>query len=138
MITLNQRSMERLKGVHPKLVAVTVRAAELSDLEFIVTCGLRSVEEQRKMVARGVSKTMNSKHLTGHAVDLAPIVDKEAKWDWPYFRILNKFMQMAANELKITVDWGGNFIGSFKDGPHFQIDPKRYPHERSLEDQPNP
>jgi peptidoglycan LD-endopeptidase CwlK len=126
MIILNQRSTERLKGVHPRLVAVTVRAAELSDLEFIVTCGVRSFAEQERLLKAGATRTLKSKHLTGHAVDLAAVIDGEVRWDWPLYSRLNDVMQKAASELGVSVTWGGSWI-RFKDGPHFEIDPRQYP-----------
>ena len=80
---LNARSLEKLVGVHADLVRVVKRAATLSD--FIVTEGLRTVKRQSELVAAGASRTMNSRHLTGHAVDLAPMIHGEVSWKWPAF-----------------------------------------------------
>jgi peptidoglycan L-alanyl-D-glutamate endopeptidase CwlK len=74
-IVLGQRSLSRLEGVHPDLVRVVKRAAAISDLDFTVLEGLRTLERQRKLRAEGASKTLNSRHLTGHAVDLAPLIN---------------------------------------------------------------
>jgi peptidoglycan LD-endopeptidase CwlK len=126
LIILNQRSAERLMGVHPRLVAVVTRAAELSDLEFIVTCGLRTTAEQQRLFKIGATRTMNSRHLTGHAVDLAAVLDGEVSWHWPLYAKLDEVMQKAAKELGVEVTWGGRWL-RFKDGPHFEIDPRQYP-----------
>ena len=75
MFKLSLKSKNLLKGVNPKLVAVVERAIEISKVDFGVTEGLRTVETQRKYVATGKSRTMNSMHLTGHAVDLVAFVD---------------------------------------------------------------
>ena len=69
---LSQRSMQNLSGVHPDLVAVVKRAIEITEQDFSVIEGIRNIDRQRKLVAQGKSQTMNSRHLTGHAVDLAP------------------------------------------------------------------
>lgn len=116
---LSQRSIERLKGVHPDLVSVVKLAIERTDVDFLVTEGLRTKERQRELVAAGASKTMNSRHITGHAVDLAAYVNG-IRWDWPLYEKIAKAMKQAAYELNIKIEWGGDWK-SFKDGPHFQI-----------------
>lgn len=126
---LNERSECNLVGVHPRLVAIVRRAATMLDddgLGFIVTEGLRTVERQRQLVAKGASRTMNSRHLTGHAVDLAATLDGEVRWDWPLYGTLAGHMKLAAGDLGTIMVWGGDWR-SFRDGPHFEIDPKRYP-----------
>ncbi len=123
---LNERSIKALQGVHPDLVAIVHRAAELSPIPFIVTEGLRTVERQKKLVAAGASKTMNSRHITGHAVDLAPTVEGEVRWDWPLFRQLAPAMKQAAQDLGKPLVWGGDWR-TFKDGPHFELDRSVYP-----------
>ena len=125
---LNDRSEKNLVGVHPALVVVVRRAAELltGDLGFIVTEGLRTRARQAQLLASGASRTMNSKHITGHAVDLAATVNGGVRWDWPLYSKLAGAMKQAAAEQGTTITWGGDWR-SFKDGPHFEIDPRRYP-----------
>lgn len=123
---LNERSEQRLHGVHPKLVAVVRRAAEIAAVDFIVTEGLRTEDRQRQLVAKGASKTMNSKHLTGHAVDLAAVLDGEVRWDWPLYYKLADAMKAAARDLDVPIIWGGDWT-TFKDGPHFEISPVQFP-----------
>ena len=128
---LGARSLERLQGVHPDLVKVVKRALELTEYDFSVIEGVRSIETQRAYVEKGVSKTMNSRHLTGHAVDLYP-VGRPTPWD----RCHNVAAAMlaAAIELDISVRWGGdwNMNGDhrdekFYDGPHFELLRSKYP-----------
>lgn len=119
MFKLSQRSIDRLSGVHPDLVSVVKHAIERSEVDFMVTEGLRSKERQKELVAAGASKTMNSRHITGHAVDLAAYVNG-IRWDWPLYEKIAKAMKQAAYELNIRIEWGGDWK-SFKDGPHFQI-----------------
>mgnify|MGYP000939282553 CR=1 FL=1 len=123
---LGQRSIDRLAGVHPDLVKVVERAIALSQVDFTVLCGLRTEEEQKRLVAAGASKTMNSRHLTGHAVDLAPLVGGEVRWDWPLYYKIAAAMKEAAADLKVPLAWGGDWK-NFRDGPHFELTRKDYP-----------
>lgn len=123
---LSVRSEKNLVGIHPDLDKVVRKAEELSELEFIVTEGLRSKERQEQLVKAGASKTMNSRHLTGHAVDLAIVVGGEVRWDWPLYSKLSNSMKEAAKQVGVPIEWGGDWT-SFKDGPHFQLPFKEYP-----------
>lgn len=126
---LNTASEARLRGVHPDLVRVVRRcAADWADPEtgFIVTQGLRTLEEQKLLRAKGASRTLRSRHLTGHAVDLAVSVRGQIRWDWPLYAKLAKAMKEAAKKEKVPLEWGGDWT-SFKDGPHFQLPWAKYP-----------
>jgi len=125
-IILGQRSLSRLDGVHPDLVRVVKKAAVLSDLDFTVLEGIRSVERQKQLVSQGASKTMNSRHLTGHAVDLAPLISGEVRWDWPLYHTLAKVIKAAAADEKVPLQWGGDWR-AFKDGPHWELPWAFYP-----------
>ena len=119
---LSQRSLDRLKGVHSDLVKVVKRAIEISDYDFMVVEGLRTIETQKKYVAEGKSKTMNSYHLTGHAVDLAPLENGSIDWSNKkgQFDSVSKAVKQAAKEMGVAVEWGGDWK-SFVDKPHYQI-----------------
>ena len=119
---LSARSIDRLRGVHPDLVKVVKRAIQISNYDFMVVEGLRTIETQREYVKKGVSKTMNSYHLTGHAVDLAPLENGKIDWENKkgQFDAIAKAMKQAAKELNITIEWGGEWKG-FVDKPHFQV-----------------
>lgn len=126
MFRLGKRSTQRLEGLHPDLVKVVERAIEITEVDFSVLEGLRTKERQRELFAAGASSTMNSRHLTGHAVDLGAYVSGRIAWDWPlYFRI-SYAMKAAAFNLDIKIEWGGDWR-SFKDGPHFQLSWADYP-----------
>jgi peptidoglycan L-alanyl-D-glutamate endopeptidase CwlK len=114
----------KLKGVHPDLVRVVHRAAELYSGEFSVTEGLRTLERQRKLKAEGKSKTLNSRHLTGHAVDISPIIDGHISWDKRDYVTLGRVMKQAARECDVSVEWGGDWGWDF---PHWQLPWKKYP-----------
>lgn len=126
--SLSNKSLEKLDGVHPHLVSVVKRAIETTEVDFSVTEGLRSIERQKSLFEKGLSKTMNSRHLTGHAVDLAAYVDGKLSWDWKYANKIADAMMNASDELDIPIEWGGDWK-SFKDGPHFQLPFSKYPKE---------
>lgn len=124
--SLSEQSLKRLQGVHPDLEAVVRLAITLTAQDFRVIEGRRTKERQLDLVEKGASKTMNSRHLTGHAVDLAPIVDGKVSWDWTYFYPIADAMKQAAKIKGIPVEWGGDWV-KFRDGPHWQLPRSRYP-----------
>jgi peptidoglycan L-alanyl-D-glutamate endopeptidase CwlK len=126
MFVLGQRSKLRLKGVHPDLVKVVERAIEISTVDFTVLEGLRTPERQKALVEAGASQTLNSRHITGHAVDLGAWVGDEVRWDWPLYHKIAAAMKEAAKQVGVPIEWGGDWR-NFKDGPHFQLPRKTYP-----------
>lgn len=120
MFNLSKRSLNKLQGVKQPLVDVVNRALELSEIDFGISEGVRSLERQKQLYADGKSKTMNSRHLTGDAVDVYAWVDGGVSWMFHYYEDIAKAMFKAAEELKVEIEWGGNFK-TFKDGVHFQL-----------------
>lgn len=145
---LGTKSLKELEGVKPSLVAVVKRAIEITKQDFAVNDGLRSLEEQKQLVASGASTTLNSKHITGDAVDVVPYINGKPRWEWAPIYIVAEAMRQAAKELNIKITWGGcwdviDFTNStespqkmvegyvarrkklgksaFIDGPHFQL-----------------
>ena len=126
MFALSERSEQRLSGVHPDLQKVVRLALKKNLIDFAVIEGLRTRERQAELLSKGASKTLNSRHITGHAVDLAPVIGGEIRWDWPPFYKIAEAMKAAAKELGVAIVWGGDWR-TFKDGPHFELDRKVYP-----------
>lgn len=149
---LGLRSKMRLRGVHPDLVRVVERAIQLTDVDFTVLEGLRTTSRQRQLLAAGATRTMNSRHITGHAVDLGAWVGGTVRWDWPLYHKIADAVKQAAKELGIPIEWGGvwdkpmsaysdteqevaNYIkrrrklgkSAFTDGPHYQLPRSSYP-----------
>lgn len=123
---LGERSVSRLHGVHPDLVRVVHRAIAMSPVDFTVLEGLRTLERQKTLVASGASKTMKSRHLDGHAVDLGAFVDGQVDWSWPLYHKIATAMKDAATIEKVSIEWGGDWK-SFADGPHYQLPWGLYP-----------
>ena len=120
------RSEKNLVGVHPDLVRVMRRALQIAALDFTVIEGLRTERRQKQLVASGASQTMRSRHLTGHAVDIAPYVGGTIRWDWPLYHRLAPAVKQAAQDEGVPIEWGGDWR-SFPDGPHWQLPWAQYP-----------
>ena len=125
MHSLGPRSRQRIRGVHPDLVKVVERAIQITEVDFTVLEGLRTPERQKALVEAGASQTINSRHLTGHAVDLGAWVGDEVRWDWPLYHKIAAAMKEAARLEGVRIVWGGDWR-TFKDGPHFELDRKAY------------
>ncbi len=136
MFHLGKRSKERLVGLHPDLKEVVELAITMTMIDFTVLEGVRSDERQVELFAAGATSTMNSRHIVkteekggngyAHAVDLGAYVCGEVRWDWPLYDKIANAMKLAAVELGIKIEWGGDWR-SFKDGPHFQLPWEEYP-----------
>jgi len=120
------RSISRMAGLHPDLKKVMNQAILATDLDFTVLEGVRTLERQKQMVESGASTTLNSRHLDGHAVDIAPFVGGEVRWDWPLYYKLAGIVKAAAKEVGVPIEWGGDWK-TFKDGPHWQLPWAKYP-----------
>lgn len=126
-LTLNASSEAKLKKVHPDLVRVLRRCCKDwkdPNLGFIITCGPRTLEEQKHLLKIGASKTLRSRHLIApngfaHAFDVAATDGGKVKYDWPLYDRIAKAMKAAARAEKVPVEWGGDW--QFKDGPHWQL-----------------
>lgn len=125
MNRLSKRSRDALKGVHRDLIAVVELAIKTSPVDFVVLEGLRSKQRQEELVKQGASQTLNSRHLTGHAVDLGALVNGKIAWDWCFCEAVATAMLESAKALNVPLEWGGHWQ-RFKDGPHFQLPWEKY------------
>jgi peptidoglycan L-alanyl-D-glutamate endopeptidase CwlK len=154
-VTISARCELRLAGVHPDLVRVVRRAAEGGAMFRVpLDGGRRTPERQDELMRAGKTQTLNSRHLTGHAVDLAPLVGTDISWNWTHFFPLADAMADAARAEGVPLIWGGAWgrlvqdwpQGSakaaqaayvaerraagrkpFLDGPHFELPASGYP-----------
>jgi peptidoglycan L-alanyl-D-glutamate endopeptidase CwlK len=121
-------SLAKLKNVHPDLVRVVNRCARDwrdKTFTFIITCGPRTLEEQKLLVRKGASRTMRSRHLLAkngysHAVDVAAMLDGKLRWDWPLYVKIAAAMKAAAKAENVPIEAGLDWK-TFKDGPHYQL-----------------
>lgn len=131
---LPKTSLAKLKGVHPDLVRVVMRCAKdwkSVTFTFGITCGVRTVEEQKILVKNGKSTTMRSRHIPAkngfsHAVDFVAIIDGKVNWEMPNYRKIALAMKAAAKAEGVKVEWGGDWK-TFVDGPHLQLPWAEFP-----------
>lgn len=150
---LGKKSLAELVGVHPDQVKVVHRAIQITSQDFTVHDGLRTQAEQAEMLRSGASTTPNSRHITGHAVDLVPYLNAKLRWEWPLIYPIAEAMRTAGKELGIPQRWGATWdliltdttepveqlveeyvarrkaLGkkAFIDGPHFELPRSAYP-----------
>lgn len=142
----SQGSLNNLEGVDPKLVRVVHEALRVSEQDFAVLEGLRTITRQRELLKKGATQTLESKHLKGLAVDLVPVVNGQISWDWKYYYNIARAMKQAAESLNVRIRWGGAWAvlngaketpeqlvaeyvalkrkqgkKAFTDGPHFEL-----------------
>jgi len=145
MFKLSQRSIDKLEGVDPRLVAVVKRAIQLSTVDFGVSEGLRTLETQKKYVAAGKSQTMKSKHLTGDAVDLVAYIDGEVSWELNVYDNIADAVAKAAKELGLPICWGAawnvpditKWTGTMEDAMNHYVDARRKEGKRPFIDGPH-
>lgn len=123
---LSERSRARMRGVHPALVGVIEAAILTTPVDFRVTEGLRTPARQASLVRAGASRTLNSRHITGHAVDVAAMVDGAIRWDWPLYPRIAEAIKSAAKAKGVALVWGGDWP-RLRDGPHFELDRRVFP-----------
>ena len=143
--SLSQRSLDKLAGVDQRLVDVVKRAIEITTVDFGVTCGLRTVEEQKRLVASGASQTMDSNHVKGTAVDLVAYVGNRASWELNLYDDIALAMKIAARELKVPIRWGAawnvpdltKWNGTMEGAMNYYIDTRRKQNQRPFIDAPH-
>lgn len=126
MFRFSQRSENNLKGVHPDLVKLVRATLAESPVDFGITEGLRTAERQRQLLAEKKTQTMNSRHLTGHAIDFVVYLGKNITWDFSYYKKVADVFKAQAKKLGIDIVWGGDWV-TLVDGPHIELDRKTYP-----------
>lgn len=143
--SLSQRSIERLDGVDDRLVDVVCRAIEITTVDFGVTEGLRIIETQRQYVASGKSQTMESKHLTGEAVDLMAYINGQVSWELNVYDNIADAMKQAAIEKNVAIRWGAAWSvpdirlwrGTMEEAMMYYIDIRRKMNKRPFIDGPH-
>lgn len=142
---LGKRSLKNLKGVSPTMVAVVKRAIQITNIDFGVTQGLRTEEEQKVLVASGASKTMKSKHLTGDAVDVVAYLGSRVSWEITLYDDIADAMKIAAKELGVSIRWGAawqinnivEYSGTMQDATNDYVDLRRSQGRRPFIDAPH-
>tara|TARA_R110002167_G_scaffold174563_2_gene373470 strand:+ start:345 stop:797 length:453 start_codon:yes stop_codon:yes gene_type:complete len=142
---LSKRSLDKMNGVDDRLVEVVKKAIKLTNVDFGVTYGLRTREEQAELVAQGRSQTMKSKHLDGRAVDLVAYFGSNVSWELNIYDDICDAMAQAAREEGVAIKWGAawsegdirDYGGSAEDSMNAYIDLRRSQGRRPFIDAPH-
>jgi len=147
---LSQRSLDKLEGVHPAMTGVVERAIQLTKVDFGVTQGVRTLEEQKANVAAGRSQTMASKHLLqddgfSHAVDVVAYIGSDVSWELNLYDDICDAFAEAATETGASIKWGAawsegdirSYPGSAEDAMMAYVDLRRSQGRRPFIDAPH-
>ena len=142
---LSNRSLSRMEGIDERMIEVVKVAIEHTKIDFGVTQGLRTIEEQEKLVAAGASKTMKSKHIDGLAVDLMAYVDGRGCWELNVYDEIADAMKIGAEQCDVPIRWGAawhiadirNWDGTMEDAMNDYVDTRRSQGRRPFIDAPH-
>jgi len=142
---LSERSLGKLEGVNDSMKIVVMKAITLTKIDFGVICGLRTQEEQEELVAKGASKTMKSRHLTGDAVDLMCYLGSRGSWELNLYDDVADAMKQAAQDEGVGIRWGAawqipdirEWDGTMEEAMNAYIDLRRSEGRRPFIDAPH-
>ena len=142
---LSARSISKLEGVEKDLVAVVMEAINLTKVDFGVTYGMRTLEEQQKLYDSGRSQTMKSKHLDGRAVDLVAYFGSDISWELNVYDDICDAMAEAARRNSVAIKWGAAwsegdirmYTGTAEDAMNAYVDLRRSQGRRPFIDAPH-
>lgn len=145
MFNLSSKSLDKLVGVDPSLVKVVKRAIQITTIDFAVIEGVRSIERQKELVAKGASQTLASKHIEGKAVDLLAYIDGRGSWELALYDNIADAMKIAAIECSVPIRWGAawnlsdirKWSGTMEQAMNSYIDVRRKEGKRSFIDAPH-
>lgn len=145
MFTLSERSLKNLQGVDPRLVKVVKLAIDYATVDFGVICGLRTVEEQKRLFEVGASQTLDGKHIKGEAVDLMAYIDGRGSWELNLYDNVADAMKQAAIEVNVPLRWGAAWNipdirlwrGTMEEAMNYYIDTRRKQNKRPFIDGPH-
>ena len=142
---LSERSLGKLEGVNDNMKLVVMKAITLTTIDFGVICGIRSQAEQEELVAKGASKTMKSRHLTGDAVDLMCYLGSRGSWELNLYDDVADAMKQAAQDEGVGIRWGAawqipdirEWDGTMEEAMNAYIDLRRSEGRRPFIDAPH-
>ena len=142
---LSERSLGKLEGVNNNMKLVVMKAITLTKIDFGVICGLRTQEEQEELVAKGASKTMKSRHLTGDAVDLMCYLGSRGSWELNLYDDVADAMKQAAQDEGVGIRWGAawqipdirEWDGTMEEAMNAYVDLRRSEGRRPFIDAPH-
>jgi len=141
---LGKSSKAKLEGVDERMIAIVRYAINVTKQDFSVICGLRTMDEQRALVAKGASQTMKSKHIGGNAVDLMAYVDG-GRWELNLYDEIADAMAEGARAISTPVKWGAawsvgdirEWDGTMEEAMNAYVDLRRSQGRRPFIDAPH-
>ena len=142
---LGKGSLSKLEGIDERMIAVVNYAITVTKQDFSVICGMRTIEEQKVLVAKGASQTMKSKHIDGLAVDLMAYVNG-GRWELNLYDEIADAMSEGAREIDVPIVWGAAWSvpniaqygeGNMEDAMNSYIDLRRSQGRRPFIDGPH-
>lgn len=133
IFSLSQKSLDTLRDVNPRLTQVVHDAIKTTTVDFTVGEGLRTLERQRELVARGKSKTLKSKHITGHAVDLWALLNGKVSWESSLYNDIAEAMRDSAIKNGVVVRWGAVWDRVLNDIKDTKKEPRLYTERRKAQ-----
>ena len=141
MYKFGKTSKEKLSSCHEDLQLIMSEVIKITNVDFGIAEGHRSIEKQKQYFKEGKSKIdgVNKKGKHNYnpslAVDIYPYFDNGAKWDNEHLSYLSGIihavseMLFADGKISHKVRWGGNWDmdgvilidQSFDDRPHFEL-----------------
>jgi peptidoglycan L-alanyl-D-glutamate endopeptidase CwlK len=124
-----------MSEIHPDLrkvcdLALALTVQRHTNLDFLILDGKRTKTEQEGHILNGASKTRNSRHLYGYAIDFGALVNGKLRWEPVYYKIIGGYFLEASEKLRIPIIWGGNW--KWKDWGHIELSRARYPDRKEL------
>ena len=142
---LSESSLRKLEGVEKDLVNVVLEAIKLTKVDFGVTYGLRTLEQQKELFNSGRSQTMKSKHLDGRAVDVVAYFGADNSWELNVYDDICDAFAEAARRNSVAIKWGAAwsegdirmYQGTAEDAMNAYIDLRRSQGRRPFIDAPH-
>jgi len=131
----SKTSADRLKTCDKRLQSIMYRAIQVSQVDFGIAEGHRTVERQKELFDQGLTQidgvTKMGKHNANPslAVDIYGFVGGKSNYSIPVMCYLAGVVMTCAAELGYVIRWGGNWDQDgeiitdqgFDDLPHFEI-----------------
>ena len=129
MNRLGNRSNKSISNIDPRLAVIIGAVLAEGKVDFTVTHGFRTKEEQQSLYAKGRTKLgkivtkcdgikRKSYHQTGKVIDFIPYPFNGNWNDTEQFKRVGEELVRVGRVLEYKCSYGGHWK-SFKDWPHF-------------------
>jgi len=129
MFQFGHNSLKNLKTCHPEIIVLMKEALFYSPIDFGISCGYRTTEEQQRLFKNGktkcdgIIKVGNHQNFPSDAVDIYAYVNSKLSYDPNHLCVIAGVVLSVAKELKLNIRWGGTFGSKDWHGwdmPHYE------------------